>query len=285
MLEAMNTTNVVQFATTYLQALPMLITQGDVGAIVVGLLLFYIGLIVVNKISYVLLRVIKYVVVVAIVSSAFYALVMTFIEKMSGAQPIYILLGLIGVGIGFVGVLIALWALFKQATRSAKTAKTRGDKMLAYQKHLIDEEKKELHEEKQKFAVEKEELKQTSLQQMIEKQSTLLTIITYILIAEFGVFSSVTISAPTADIGMIMFVMFTVGVLVYVLRTYPDPKMGLFYLGSAFMFAFLMSIVLGHFWAGHALNELLSMRFFGLDSLVAFITGIALSLFMGSKSN
>lgn len=279
-----NATTAIDFATAYGQALPSLVMQGDVGAIVIGLLLFYIALILINKLSYYLLKVIKYVVVVAITLTAFYALVMTFLEKFAGADPLYMILGLIGVAVGFVGVVVALFALFKQTTRSADLAKARNAKMLAYQKQLLQEEKSKLETERKELVLEKQKVKRSGLQQLVKKQGVLLTIITYIMIAEFGVFSSVTISAPTPEIGMIMVGMFIVGVIIYVFRTYPDPKEGLMYLGIAFVFAFLLSILLGHFWVGHALEELLSTTYFALDSMVAFVTGVALSLFMGSKS-
>ena len=278
---------VIEFAQSYVQSLPALVMQGDVGAVVIGLILFYVGLILLNKISYYMLRVLKYVVIVAIMVSAFYAVVMTFIAKMAGAEALYVILGLIGVGVGFAGVIVALYALYREATRNASIAQIRQEKMLAYHKQLLQEEKEKIDEEKKKLAAEKQEIekKSSSIQNIIKKQSVLLTIITYILIAEFGVFSSVTVSAPTVEIGMIMFGLFTVGVVVYTLKNYPDPKQGLIYLAAAFAFAYVMSVVLGHFWVGHELEELLSTAYFALDSLVAFITGIALSLFMGSKSS
>jgi len=278
---------VMEFAQSYVQSIPSLVMQGDVGAIVIGLILFYVGLILVNKLSFVMLRVLKYVVIVAIVISAFYAVVMTFIVKMGGADPLYVILGLIGVGVGFAGVVVALYALYHEATKNASIGKIRQEKMLTYHKQLLLEEKEKLDAAKEELEEQKEELekKTSSIQSIIKKQSVLLTIITYILIAEFGVFSSITVSAPTEEIGMIMFALFTVGVIVYTLKNYPDPKQGLMYLGAAFAFAFAMSILLGHFWVGHALEELLSTAYFALDSLVAFITGIALSLFMGSKSS
>ncbi|MCK4327949.1 MAG: hypothetical protein KAW41_05815 [Candidatus Diapherotrites archaeon] len=277
---------VMEFAEAYLQSLPALVMGGDVGAIVIGLILFYVGLILLNKISYYVLRVLKYVVVVAIVASAFYAVVMTFIAKMAGAEPLYVILGLIGVGVGFAGVVVALYSLYREATKNASIAKIREEKMLVYHKQLLQEEKKKLDEAKEELEEKKEELeKKSSLQNLIKKQSVLLTIITYILIAEFGVFSSVTVSAPTIEIGMIMFALFTIGVIGYTLKNYPDPKQGLLYLGAAFVFAYVMSVILGHYWVGHSLEELLSTAYFALESLVAFITGIALSLFMGSKSS
>ncbi|MFC2174279.1 hypothetical protein ACFLQ2_00210 [archaeon] len=277
---------VIEFAQSYLQAIPSLVIQGDVGAIVIGLILFYVGLIVVNKLSFYMLRVLKYVVIVAIVVSAFYAVVMTFITKMAGAEVLYILLGLVGIGIGFAGVVAALYTLYREATKNVDIAKIRQEKMLAYHKELLQEEKDKLEAAKEQLEEQKEELeKKGSIQKIIKQQSVLLTIITYILIAEFGVFSSITVSAPTVEIGMIMFALFTVGVVVYTLKNYPDPRQGLVYLAAAFVFAFVMSVVLGHFWVGHALGELLSTAYFALDSLVAFITGIALSLFMGSKSS
>lgn len=283
MLEAVDTTTAIQFAQAYLQSLPGQIMMGDVGAIVIGLILFYIALIVMNKLSFYLLKVIKYIVVVAIVLSAFYSLVMTFIEKFAGADPTYTIVGLVGLAVGFVGVVVALYALYKQATRTGAIAKARDQKVLAYQKQLLEDERGMLEQERKNLETEKEKVKQGALQQLVKKQGVLLTIITYIMIAEFGVFSSVTISAPTPEIGMVMVAMFVIGVLAYVYRTYPDPMEGMKLLAIAFVFAFGLSILLGHVWVGHELSALLSTAYFAMDSMVAFITGVALSLFMGSK--
>lgn len=280
----LNATTAVGFASAYMQAMPAQIMGGDVGAIVIGLILFYITLIVLNKLSYYLLKVIKYLVVVAIVLSAFYSLVTTFLEKFAGANPSYMGLGLLGIAVGFIGVVIALYSLYKQATRASSLAKARNMKMLAYQKQLLAEEKARLESEKRRLEAEKAQVKKSSLQNIVKKEGVLLSIITYIMIAEFGVFSSVTISAPTPEIGMIMVAMFVVGVVAYVYKTYPHPMVGLKYLAVAFVFAYLLSLLLGYYWVGHTLRELLSKAYFTLDSMVAFITGVALSLFMGSKS-
>ena len=284
MFEALNTTSAIHFGSAYLQSLPTQIMGGDVGAIVIGLILFYISLIILNKLSYYLLKVIKYLVVVAIVLSAFYSLIMTFLEKFAGADPTYTILGLIGIAVGFVGVIIALYSLFKQATKTTKLATANNAKMLAYHKQLLMDEKARLENERKRLEMERVKVKKSALQQIVTKQSVLLSIVTYIMIAEFGVFSSVTISAPTPEIGMIMAGMFIVGVVAYVYKTYPHPIVGLKYLAVAFVFAYLLSLLLGHYWVGHTLKELFSEAYFTLDSMVAFITGVALSLFMGSKS-
>jgi len=285
MLEALNTTSVTNFANSYLQSLPSLINQGDVGAIVVGLTLAYILLILTNKLSYYLVKIMKYVVVVAIVLSAFYAVVMTFIAKMAGAEPLYMVIGLIGMAIGFVGVLIAMFSLYNQAVKAARVTQVRENKMVAYQSQLIEEEKRSLAVEKKHLEEERAKIKGATaqLQETVAEQGAILTTLTYIVIAEFGVFSSGALGAPTVEIGLIVFALFSIGVVAYTLKTFTDRKDGLKTLGTAFAFAFVLSIVLGHFWAGHPLGELLSTAYFTMDSLVAFISGIGLSIFLGGK--
>jgi hypothetical protein len=46
----------------------------------------------------------------------------------------------------------------------------------------------------------------------------------------------------------------------------------------------ILSLILGYFWGGIPLDQLFSLNYFATDALVALITGIALSLFMGSIS-
>jgi len=44
-----------------------------------------------------------------------------------------------------------------------------------------------------------------------------------------------------------------------------------------------LSIVLGNLWAEIAIEQLLSVDYFMTPALVAAVTGVAISLFMGSK--
>jgi uncharacterized membrane protein len=112
---------------------------------------------------------------------------------------------------------------------------------------------------------------------------SLLAVLSYMVVAQFGVFSGVTIGAPNQMVGMIFFGLFLVAAFVFIKTTYHNYLTGLRHLIIALVFGFALSVVLGHVWATIPLAELLSTAYFTSNSLVALVTGLAISLFMGSK--
>ena len=108
-------------------------------------------------------------------------------------------------------------------------------------------------------------------------------IIAYLIVAEFGVISSKTVAAPDITTGIIFFVVFMVAALFFINQSYNDRNRGIRHFILAFLIGGALSIILGYFWGGYSISELLSESYFISDSLVAFVTGIAVSLFMGSK--
>ncbi|WP_421908352.1 hypothetical protein [Methanolacinia petrolearia] len=108
-------------------------------------------------------------------------------------------------------------------------------------------------------------------------------VIIYLIIAEFGIFSSKTIAAVSSEMGFYFFIIFMAAGFIFIKLTYHDYLKGLRHFAVVTLLGFILSIILGHFWGGVPLDTLLSMDYFGSDALVALITGIALSLFMSSK--
>jgi hypothetical protein len=70
---------------------------------------------------------------------------------------------------------------------------------------------------------------------------------------------------------------------IFIKTTYYSYAVGLGHLAVGAIFGIVLSIGLGHLWVGTPLELLLSLEYFATNSLVAFITGLAVSLFMGSK--
>jgi hypothetical protein len=70
--------------------------------------------------------------------------------------------------------------------------------------------------------------------------------------------------------------------VVFIRLTYHDYWRGLRHLAAALCIGGVLSVILGFFWGGIPLDQLLSLSYFTTDALVALITGLALSLFMGS---
>ncbi len=107
--------------------------------------------------------------------------------------------------------------------------------------------------------------------------------LTYIVIAEFGVFSSKTIPAPTENIGFGFFIIFMMAAFLFIKQSYREYRRGITHFAAATAFGSALSIILGHFWGNYPLEQLLSLSYFATDSLVALVTGLSLSLFMSNK--
>lgn len=123
-----------------------------------------------------------------------------------------------------------------------------------------------------------------ALTKQIRTDRSLLAVLSYVIIAEFGIFSSKTFPAPSSTVGLIFFGVFFVGAFIFIKTSYHNYVRGVAHLVVATVFAVLLSIFLGHFWGEISLSTLLSLEYFGTTALVAVITGIAISLLMGSKS-
>ncbi len=112
---------------------------------------------------------------------------------------------------------------------------------------------------------------------------SLLAVLSYMVVAEFGVISGVTISAPSASIGLVFFAMFLVAALIFIKSTYHNYLTGLKHLFVALLVGSVLSVILSHVWLGVPLENLLALTYFQTNALVALVTGLAVSLFMGSK--
>jgi len=112
---------------------------------------------------------------------------------------------------------------------------------------------------------------------------SLLAVLSYMVVAEFGVISGVTISAPNYTVGVFFFAMFLVAALLFIKSTYHNYLTGLKHLLIALAFGATLSVILAHIWLAIPLETLLSLGYFQTNALVALVTGLAVSLFMGSK--
>lgn len=112
---------------------------------------------------------------------------------------------------------------------------------------------------------------------------SLLAVLSYMVVAEFGVISGITISAPSVDVGLIFFALFLVAAVVFIKSTYHNYLTGIKHLLVALAIGIVLSIILSHVWLSVPLETLLSPAYFQTNALVALVTGLAVSLFMGSK--
>ena len=268
----MATGDIISMAAAYLGRLPSDALQGDVFAISAVLIIFYLAVYVINKFTEVIILVLKKILLLIIVSAAFYQFILFLNTKITfeGLTQENLILGGAGLIAGFIAFLVALSTAF----RSIKEHRNKS----AVEKTKKQEELEELPESERK---EKETLAQKIFSPSeIKDDKKLGAAIAYLIVAEFGVISSKTVPAPNETVGLIFFLAFILAAFYFIRQTYASYSTGLRHFFAVFLIGFILSVILGYFWNSYTLQELLSPAYFATDSLVAFVTGIAISLFM-----
>jgi len=275
-LSLTNTTNIVNFAQSYAYSLPDLILQGDLLAIIIGSTIFLVGLFLVNKITSLLLVFIKKTMFLFVTGLAVYYLTTEIYTRVlvSGFTIDTIIFGSIGLLVGIFGVYLSFRSWFKGASESYKD--------IRYGPELKEKPGKE-EIERQDILTELKGLKNEFSLQMIKQDKNLLSVLVYLIIGQFGIFSSPTVAPPSPQLGLVFFGLFLVGAILFVRQTYKSFKTGLFHLIVVLIFGIILSLILGFFWAGIPISTLLSIQYFGTSCVVAVITGMAVSLIMSGK--
>jgi len=239
--------------------------------------------------------------IIIFISLYFFAI--NFKDKIFAPEPDFVIIaiGVAGLLLGIVALAISFYS-FNKHVKKPRTVKI-GDEVIVgkedalaggveipedveaeFRKEAIEAVKEE---EEAKKEILKEELKKTlsmgSLREQMQSDKSLLAVLSYVIIAEFGVFSGVTNAAPNIEVGMAFLGVFLLGAFIFIRSTYHTYAKGAYHLIVTAFFGFALSILLGHFWAGTPLETLFSLEYFKSISLVAMITGMAISLFMGSR--
>lgn len=126
-------------------------------------------------------------------------------------------------------------------------------------------------------------LKPQTFSESMSSDRSILAVLSYAIIAQFGVFSGFTVAAPSIEVGIAFFLIFFICAFIFIKTSYHSYARGVAHLVFASVFGFILSIVLGHYWGTIPFEVLFSANYFTSHALVAFITGIAVSLLMGSK--
>jgi len=265
--------NIISAALGYLFSLPTLIMQKDYFAIMVSLILLYALIALINKISLVFLVVAKKTISLLVTILALVLIYSKFVESLGteGFSFNTLIIGLVGIVITILGTIITFYAFFSRTKEAISITVKPQEGMPAL------EEKPELdlnHIKSFKTFFSLDSLK---------NDKSLLSVLTFLVVAEFGVFSSATISAPNVQIGVIMFLIFMIFSFVFIKQSYKDYKKGLTHIVITFVLGVILAVILGHSWAGIPFSILFSMQVFATESLVALISGMALSLFAGSR--
>lgn len=284
------------YLITYLSSLPREALKGDVFAISLSLIILYLLIFFIQKISTLLFIVLKKIILLVIVSLAYYEFLRTFIDRICAEGITFdtIFFGILGSLIGIFAFIVAVHVAFHSIKKINKPVEDQ-----VQQEHVSNEAgiisapipenhlTKSLPEEQPRESpgIKDRIYQQFSLQgtlQGITSDKRIGAVIAYIIIAEFGVFSSKTISAPSVQTGLVFFIAFLIASLIFIKFTYQDYYRGLRHLTAALLAGAILSIILGAFWGNIPIEQLLSLQYFTTDALVALVTALALSLFMGS---
>lgn len=258
----------------YAQSIPSHFMSADVFAISLVLISAYIIVLIINKLTGLIIFFLKKVILLTIITVAFHQFLTDLVERVlsEGISNDVVIFGAGGFIAGFVAIAFSLYAAF------ASMHKIKNDKVV---------EDKDVKE--QAFSTEvknqnpvEEVMKMLSMEKL-KNDKSIGAVLTYLIIAEFGVFSSKTISAPNAEVGMWFFIVFMVAALIFIHQSYKNYIRGISHLIISLIVGGSLSILLGHFWGDIPMETLLSLEFFKTDSLVALVTGLSVSLFMSSK--
>jgi hypothetical protein len=198
-----------------------------------------------------------------------------------------IVVGIVGIALGLIALIISISSVAKHGHRFRKERREKAEE-------IKEETREQLQSIKSAPKVTPTQISQPDFlsQQAlttkkifssIQDDRSLLAVLSYVIIAQFGVFSSKTIHAPNAEIGMIFFGVFFLGAFIFIRTTYHNYIKGVSHLLVASVFGVILSVILAHFWTEIPLETVLSMAYFETDAVVALVTSIAVSLLMGSK--
>lgn len=261
---------------------------GDPTAIAIVGIISIIFLVVVFKVTGVIYTLLKKIFLFLIIGFSLYFFLATYADKLmqEGLTGQLIIIGVVGIAVGLIALIIALAAVGKHAKKAGMKKAEEIEE--GVEKEVITAAEPSAPavrptQIQQPEMLMKQALTTKNIYESIKNDRSLLAVLSYVIIAQFGVFSGITVAAPTVGVGIGLFIAFFIGAFVFIKTTYHDYKRGVVHLFIASIFSVTLSILLGHFWVSIPLEELLSMSYFTSNSLVAFVTGIAVSLLMGSK--
>jgi hypothetical protein len=265
--------NTIDFSFQYILSLPSLIKQGDYFAIMISLIVGYFLLILLNKISGLFLAVIKKIISFAITLLALLFIYNKFMSSLAveGLTSKTLIIGAAGIIIGILGTVISFYSLFSKTKTAIVNKDSKPAELKKESEPGID--MNQIKDFKTFFSLDS-----------LKNDKSLLSVLTFLVVAEFGVFSSKTVSAPNIKIGLIMFAVFMTLAFVFIKQSYKSYSRGLVHILVTFVLGSALAIILGHYWSDYPYSILFSTQIFATECVVALISGMALSLFAGSKS-
>ena len=225
-------TEVSQTIFTYFASLPQQIAQGNAVAIIISLILLFVAIIVINAISSFLLSFLKRTIVFIIVVLVIYDFIPRYVEliKYSGWTFSNIVIGIIAIVAIALGFFIALRSFLRSAKQQIIKV---SDRLQNREMNVLERKKLELQEEED--LIQRQNLKGMFTKDAIAHEKSITSILIYLVVAEFGVFSSPTLSAPNVQVGIMFFIIFLVGILIFTKSSYKDFKTAATYFGVTFV--------------------------------------------------
>ncbi|MFZ2455096.1 MAG: hypothetical protein WAX07_01280 [Candidatus Altiarchaeia archaeon] len=258
----------------FLQDLLSKALTGDVFAVSAVLIGFYFLVLLVQALTTLFILLLKRLILLVIVSLASYQFAQYMSEKLAseGMTNDNLFLGGLGLIGGILAMILALNALFVSVKKAGAEKEVPEEKAKETAKGPEAETQSPAFSSEEVFSVDN-----------LKKDRSLGVVVAYLIVAEFGVISSKTVAAPNATVGMLFFFAFMLAALFFIRQTYQNYNTGIRHFVAVLIIGGLLSFILGALWGGYSINQLLSTEYFTTDSMVAFLTGIAVSLFMGSK--
>jgi len=307
---------IVAYVTSLIDTMPAAIMQGDVFALTITLIAFFIAVVIINQLTGLLIGFLKKAILFLIVTLAFWQFVIMFYGKVTteGFTQDTIIFGAIGFILGFIAISTSLFVALRsyyearmepepEAPGTPEAASVIPD-LEPPRTSALETETPALQSSAgldtvsattsfpspsgtgpapEGMGATLTAMKDSLSVSNLKSDKSLGAVLAYLVIAQFGVFSSKTMPAPSFQVGLSFFVIFLIAGLVFIHFTYNNYITGLRHLAMAIVIGTVIALVLGHFWGNIPIDQLLSPAFFQTDALVALVTGLALSLFMGGK--
>lgn len=267
------------FIIRYAESLVSNAFSGDPTAAIILALLLIVSVALVFEVSSVLFGILKRGFLLIIVGLSTYYFVATYGQKLAseGLTGQLIFAGVIGLAV-IASALVISFGSFAKHVRFLPA-------WLRREKVVVKEPKEVSSSKLAEIEVgEIEVLSRQGLSSSLKDERSILAVLSYVVVAQFGVFSTVTISAPNPVTGMIFFAVFFLAAFVFIRTTYHNYVNGVRHLVIAAVFGLATSIILGIIWAEIPIAKMLSLGYFETEAMVAFVTGIAVSLLMGTKN-
>ncbi|MBD3204248.1 hypothetical protein GF327_08180 [Candidatus Woesearchaeota archaeon] len=286
-----NSTSTVDYLLDYFYNLPESAASGNISSIIISLILFFILIVLLKGISTILLEIMKRTIILVIVILVLIDFIPRYIEMVYTDLNIQtVLLGMGSLIIFGFGLYIALRSLFRSTRDNLKNLSFKspyqGKRAFEIDSVPIlsksSEQVKEDHI-REHYSKQTSNIKDMFTKHSLKSDKSLVTVLIYLIVAEFGVFSSPTLAAPNIKVGLLMFLIFIIGIILFVRKSYSNLKTGYTYLVSSFVVGIFFAFILGIVWGSIPIEKLLSLDFFASDSLIALISGMSVSLFAGSK--